>query len=79
MCILPFSSFSSLSAAIREVKDEKARMHIVHPSFFILHLTESAAVSELKDDKARMHIVNTSCCIRQLTEVLKSVSRRMTN
>ena len=36
MCILVFSSFS---AEISELKDEKARMHIVHPSFFILHLT----------------------------------------
>ena len=36
MCILAFSSFSSLTSAL---KDEKARTHIVHPSFFILHLT----------------------------------------
>ena len=42
MCILAFhpsalsTSFSSLISAL---KDEKARMHIVHPSFFILQLT----------------------------------------
>ena len=54
LCILAFSSFSSLISAL---KDEKARMHIVHPSFFILQLTESAEISELKDEKARMHNV----------------------
>ena len=43
LCILAFSSFS---AEINELKDEKARMHIVHPSFFILQLTESAEISE---------------------------------
>ena len=32
--------------------NEKARMHIVHPSFFILQLTESAESSELKDEEA---------------------------
>ncbi len=32
----PFSPFGSLILAL---KDEKARMHIVHPSFFIFHLT----------------------------------------
>ena len=36
LCILAFSSFSSLISAL---KDEKTRMHIVHPSFFILELT----------------------------------------
>ena len=60
MCILAFhpsalsTSFSSLISAL---KDEKTRMHIVHPSFFILQLTESAEISELKDEKARMHNV----------------------
>ena len=39
------------SADISEVKDEKARMHIVYPSFFILQLTESAEISEVKDEK----------------------------
>ena len=37
MCIRAFSSFSSLLSAL---KDEKARMHTVHLSFFILLLTE---------------------------------------
>ena len=50
LCILAFSSFS---AEINELKDEKKlRMHIVHPSFFIFELTESAEISELKDEKA---------------------------
>ena len=66
MCILAFSSFS---AEIIELKDEKKlRMHIVHPSFFIFELTESAEISELRDEKARMHIVHPSFFILQLTE-----------
>ena len=52
LCILAFSSFS---AEINELKDEKKlRMHIVHPSFFIFELTESAEISELKDAKKPM-------------------------
>ena len=62
LCILAFSSFS---AEINELKDEKARMHIVHPSFFILQLTESAEISEQKDEKTRMHIVYPSFFILQ--------------
>ena len=66
MCILAFSSFS---AEINELKDEKKlRMHIVHPSFFIFELTESAEISELKDEKARMHIVHPSFFILQFTD-----------
>ena len=34
------------SAEISEVKDEKARMHIVHHGFFVLPLPESAEISE---------------------------------
>ena len=54
MCILAFSSFRAEvsdrstkkpgCAELNELKDEKARMHIVHPSFFILQLTESAEI-----------------------------------
>ena len=36
MCILAFSSISSL---ISTLKDETARMHIVYPCLFILQLT----------------------------------------
>ena len=36
MCILACSSFCSQISAL---KDEKTRIHIVHPSFFILQLT----------------------------------------
>ena len=43
-------------------------MHIVHPDFFILQLTESAEIIELKYEKTRMHIVNPSFCILQLTQ-----------
>ena len=43
-------------------------MQIVHPSFFILQLTDSAEISELKDEKARMHIVHRSFFILQFTE-----------
>ena len=48
-CTLSFSSFSS---PISVLKDEKARMHIVHPSFFILQFTDFSTFSELKDEKA---------------------------
>ena len=61
-CTLALSSFN---AEVSELKDEKTRMHIVHPSFFILQLTESAEISELKDEKARMHIVHPSFFILQ--------------
>ena len=43
-------------------------MHIVHPSFFILQLTQSAEISEVNDEKARMQIVHPSFFILQLTE-----------
>ena len=65
MCILAFSSFSSLISAL---KDENARMHIVHPSFFILQLTEVSTYSELKDENARMHNVHPSFFIIHLTD-----------
>ena len=50
------------------MKDEKARRHIVHPSFFLLQLPQSAEISEVNDVKARMHIVHPCCFILQLTE-----------
>ena len=63
------SWWSSLpSTQLSELKDEKARMHIVHPSIFILQLTESAEIRELKDEKARKHVVHPSFFILQLTE-----------
>ena len=65
LCILTLSSFSD---EIKMLKDEKDRMHIVHPGFFILQLTESAEIIELKYEKTRMHIVNPSFCILQLTQ-----------
>ena len=51
-----------------ELKDEKARMHNVHPSFFILQLTDFSTFSELKDEKARMHNVHPSFFILQLID-----------
>ena len=45
LCILTLSSFSD---EIKVLKDEKNRMHIVHPDLFILQLTESAEFIELK-------------------------------
>ena len=69
------SLFSSSSAEISELKDEKARVHIVHPSFVILQLTESTEISELKDEKARVHNVHPILFSSfSLLKVLKSVS-----
>ena len=34
------------SAAVSEVKADKARMHIVHPGFCILQLTQSAEITK---------------------------------
>ena len=48
LCVLAFSFFS---VEINEPMDEKARMHTVHPSFFIFQLTECAEISELQDEK----------------------------
>ena len=48
LCILTLSSFSD---EIKVLKDETDRMHIVHPDFFILQLTESAEIIELKCEK----------------------------
>ena len=67
-CILCIIAFLSFSAEINELKEvKKTRMHILHPSFFILQLTGSADISEVKNGKAWMHIVHPSFFILQLT------------
>ena len=45
MCILAFSPFS---AEINELKEKKTRIHIVHPSFFILQPSHERAEDEKK-------------------------------
>ena len=40
----------------------------MHPSFFIIHLTDFSTLSELKYEKARMHNVHPGFFILQLTE-----------
>ena len=61
-------------ADISEVKDEKARMHIVYPSFFILQLTESAEISEVKDEKLGCTLWIMAFSSFRSLRVLKSVS-----
>ena len=48
LCMLTLSSFGD---EIKVLKDEKKRMHIVHPDLFILQLTEGAEFIELKYEK----------------------------
>ena len=61
MCILAFSPFS---AEINELKEKKTRIHIVHPSFFILQRSHGRAEDE---KKTRMQFVRASFFFLQLT------------
>ena len=56
MCILAFSSFTTLIQHSEWAEVWKARMHNVHHGFFILHLNDISTSRELKDEKARMRM-----------------------